>query len=368
MNETALAAVFTEARQPLSYERFSLPALAAGETLVRVTCTTLCGSDVHTFLGHRSTPVPTVLGHEILGVVEQVAADESPCDYDGRPLQPGDRVTWSIAASCDDCFYCHDGIPQKCESLFKYGHERIVPRHPLSGGLAEVCHLAAGTAIFRIPDHLSDAVACPANCATATVAAAMRLAGDCRGRTVLIQGTGMLGLTAAAMASSGGAREVLACDVDQARLDSATQFGATRTLLVGQDQAAVVAEIRAATGGRGVDLAIELSGAASAVEIGLDALRTGGRYVLIGSTRPERPVPLDAESVVRRCLSIVGNHNYRPDDLAAAVKFLTEHANEFPFAELVHDAYHLGEADAAFQRAIAGQELRVAVRPTVRNL
>ena len=368
MANTSLAAVFHEAGQPLTLQRYELPTLGLGEVLVRITCSTLCGSDVHTFLGRRSTPVPTVLGHEIMGVVERLDAEETVSDYSGERLQVGDRITWSIAASCDHCFFCNNNVPQKCEHLFKYGHEKIVPEHPLSGGLADYCHLAAGTAIFRVPDSLPDTVACPANCATATVAAAMRVGGCCESKTVLIQGAGMLGLTATAMARCRGAREVIVCDVNRERLQRAREFGATRTLSVSENSVSekeqeLFDRVRDLTGGRGVDLAVELSGAPSAVETGVKLLRIGGRYVLIGSTFPTPPIALDPESVVRRCLTIVGNHNYRPEDLGEAVAFLVEHGGQFPFADLVHDEFSLLDAEAAFGHAIQGHDLRVAVRP-----
>jgi len=202
MTETSRAMVFHEAGRPLELKRYPLPRLAEGEVLVRITCCTLCGSDVHTYEGRRSAPLPTILGHEIIGQVAQLPPGPEVRDHQGVPLDLGDRITWSVAASCGGCFFCNDGLPQKCKGLFKYGHERISERHQLSGGLAEHCHLAAGTAIFRLPSELSDAVACPANCATATVAAAMRYSGDQRDRVVLIQGAGMLGLTAAAMATA----------------------------------------------------------------------------------------------------------------------------------------------------------------------
>ena len=363
MATTSLAAVFHEVGQPLTLEHYELPAVGPGEVLVRVTCSTICGSDVHTFLGRRSTPVPTVLGHEIVGVVERLDADQTVSDYAGQRLQIGDRITWSIAASCGDCFFCGNDVPQKCEHLFKYGHEKIVPEHPLSGGLAEYCHLAAGTAIFRVPDSLPDTVACPANCATATVAAAMRIGGGCEGKTVLIQGAGMLGLTATALARCGGAQEVIVCDVKADRLERASKFGATRTLLVSENEQELIDRVRDLTAGHGVDLAVELSGAPSAVATGVKLPRIGGRYVLIGSTFPTPPIALDPESVVRRCLTIVGNHNSRPEDLGEAVAFLVEHGGQFPFADLVHDEYSLSDAEAAFDRAIEGQDLRVAVRP-----
>lgn len=363
MAKKSLAVVFHEARRPLTFESFELPDLQPGEVLVRVTCSTLCGSDVHTYEGRRSTPVPTILGHEILGTVEALAPGEAVTDASGSPLAVGDRITWSIAASCGGCFFCHHHVPQKCEQLFKYGHERIVPEHPFSGGLAEHCHLAAGTAILRVPDSLPDVVACPANCATATVAAALRVGEGCKGETILVQGAGMLGLTACAMARSRGAEEVVVCDVDAERLQRALLFGATRAVLVSEDPASLSEAVGEVTEGRGVDLALEMSGAPSSVEAGLKLVRIGGRYVLIGSTFPAPSVALDPEAVVRRLLRITGNHNYMPVDLADAVAFLLQHGAEYPFAELVYDSFSLGDAEAAFRHAIQGEDLRVAVRP-----
>lgn len=364
MSNTSLATIFHESSVPLTLETFPLPRLGQGEVLVRITCATICGSDVHTFLGRRSTPVPTILGHEIMGIVAALDPDQPACDYTGRPLEIGDRITWSIAASCGNCFFCQRDVPQKCESLFKYGHERIVPEHPLSGGLAEYCHLAAGTAVVTVPNALPDPVACPANCATATVAAALRVGALNPGDSVLIQGAGMLGLTAAAMASSRGAQQVIVCDVDAARVERAARFGATQTLRVGKDERELIEMVREMTEGRGVDLAVEMSGANSAVQTGVKLPRIGGRYVLIGSTYPTPPVEFDPEAVVRRCLSIVGNHNYRPGDLADAVSFLSQHGHEFPFADLVHDAFALDQSEEAFKHAINGESLRVAVRPS----
>jgi len=255
-----------------------------------------------------------------------------------------------------------DGLPQKCERLFKYGHERISDRHPLSGGLADYCHLAAGTAVFRLPSALSDAVACPANCATATVAAALRYAGPCEGRVVLIQGAGMLGLTATAMATAGGAREVIVCDTMAQRLQRASSFGATRTAHVDDDGNALRAAVDQATSGRRVDVAIDVSGDPAAVETGVELLRVGGRYVLVGAVSPTRPVSLSAEMIVRNILYIQGIHNYAPQDLRTALMFLQDKHGEFPFDELVTETFALEDADEAFRHASHSGVLRVAVK------
>lgn len=363
MSDHSLAAVFTGQGKPLEIRPFALPELQAGEVLVRVTCCTVCGSDLHTYEGRRATPIPTILGHEILGEVAGLPA-EPVCDLAGRPLTEGDRVTWSIAASCGDCFYCGHQLPAKCEQLFKYGHEAIDPIHPLSGGLAEYCHLAPGTAIVRVPEVLPDQVACPANCATATVAAALRVGGGCRDEVVLIQGAGMLGLSATALAATLGAAEVIVCDVDANRLQQAPRFGASQAVLVAEGTETLTEVVQRLTAGRGVDLAIELSGSPASIAAGLAELRIGGRYILVGSVFPSADIPVSAEWIVRRWLNIHGVHNYAPEDLATAIAFLAQAHERYPLGELVSQSFPLEQAEAAFQYAIDQRPHRVAVLPT----
>jgi alcohol dehydrogenase len=355
--------VFEGAGRPLVSRSFAIAPLASGEVLVRVTFTTLCGSDLHTYQGRRTTSCPTILGHEILGRVAALP-DEPVIDLAGMPLTLGDRITWSIAASCGECFFCRRALPQKCERLFKYGHEKIDDAHPLSGGLAEYCHLARGTALLRVPESLPDEVACPANCATATVAAALRVAGDCRDATVLIQGAGMLGLTASAMAKSRGAREIIVSDPDADRVPWAARFGATRAIHQKPGDDELAQAVNATTDGRGVDVALELSGSPEAVETGVRLLRIGGRYVLVGAVFPARDVAISAEQVVRRLLRIEGVHNYTPDDLKTSVEFLAANCTSYPFAELVTGRFKLADAEAAFQHAKTTRSPRVAIVPT----
>ena len=251
----ASAAIFRGVGLPFDQVNWPLPRPRGTEVLVEVIACTLCGSDLHSIHGRRSVPVPTILGHEILGRVVDFGPDASRVDAAGRPLGVGDRVTWAIVASCGDCFYCRRDLSQKCEHGFKYGHEPLRPGRELSGGLADHCLLVPGTSIFRVPADLSDAVACPSSCATATVAAALEAAGPIAGRSVLILGAGMLGVTAAAWSRSLGACDVIVCDPNDDRLSSAAAFGVTKTSSPTR-LAGIVAE---ATGGRGMDIALELS-------------------------------------------------------------------------------------------------------------
>jgi putative phosphonate catabolism associated alcohol dehydrogenase len=364
MTASARAMVFEAPGQPLELRQFDLPVLKSGEILVKVRMTTLCGSDLHTFQGDRHTPSPTILGHEILGTVAELPSGESITDAINRPLSIGDRVTWSVAVHCGNCFFCQHNLTQKCAHLFKYGHQQIQPHHALSGGLAEYCHLAANTTVYQIPRELEDHIACPANCATATVVAALRAAGDCQDAVILIQGSGMLGLTAAAIAHSRNAKEVIVCDIDDQRLSRAKQFGATQTVKVDPDSDDLQTIVTDATAGRGVDVALEMSGAADAIDSGIELLRIGGRYIWVGAVFPTRPVSLSPESIVRKMIRIQGVHNYAPDDLAEALSFLESHHDEFPFATLVSKSFRLEEANAAFEEAAEHGALRVAVCPT----
>ena len=321
----------------------------AAEVLVRIECCTICGSDLHTWSGRRKEPLPTILGHEILGVIESTGS--SVQDLEGNVLQTGDRVTWSVAASCHRCQPCDSGMPQKCESLFKYGHRQLHQDGQLSGGLATHCLLRSGSAIVQVPASVPDKVICPVNCATATVAASFRAADDVRGRRVLIFGAGMLGLTACAMATAQGAADVHLCEPDETRLERGNDFGATELLANSPGP------------GERFDIIFEMSGNESAVESAISCAATGGRVVLVGSVKPSRPVAIDPEQVVRRLITISGVHNYVPEDLLTAVRFLEQHHSRFPFGGLVERTFCLANVNEAFQFAEEKRPIRVAIRP-----
>lgn len=353
----ARGAVFRGVGRPFDFVEWPLPSPRETEILVEVIACTLCGSDLHSIHGRRSVPVPTILGHEILGRVVAFGPEAASIDAAGLPLGLGDRVTWAIVASCGDCYYCHRDLPQKCERGFKYGHEPLRPGRELAGGLADHCLLAPGTAIYRVPDEIPDEVACPSSCATATIAAALEAAGPIAGRTVLVLGAGMLGVTASAWSRESGARETIVCDRDEARLAVAVGFGATRTCTPTQF-ASTIAE---ATGRRGIDVVLELSGDPRAIEGALPLLATGGTLVLVGSVFPTDPVPILPEKLVRGCLTLRGVHNYAPRHLHAALNFLAANHRKYPLASLVSAWQPLDALDALV--ASPAGALRYGIRP-----
>jgi putative phosphonate catabolism associated alcohol dehydrogenase len=401
------AVVFTGPGNPLELVRFPAPEPRDGEILVRVTCCTLCRSDLHTHAGRRTEPTPTILGHEIVGRIEAFGPSAPRVDARGVPVTVGSRISWAVAVGCGSCFFCAEDIPQKCERPYKYGHQRMASDRPHGGGLSDFIVLVPGTVWLQVPDAIPDTVAAPANCATATVAALLRYADLRAGQTVLVLGAGVLGVTACAMARAAGARAVVVSDTVQECRDRAIRFGATHTFLpsdaacreesstsgrarhptrcgdaacreesstsgapqkgcgghpthYGDELTAGVHEI---THGRGADVVLELAGTARSAQAGLSLVRTGGTLVLAGTVAPVGTIALDPEQVVRRMLTIRGVHNYHPRDLATALEFLSGLGRDFPWSSLVVAEYPLEQAEQAFATAHARPGVRVAVVP-----
>ncbi|MDH5147973.1 alcohol dehydrogenase catalytic domain-containing protein [Brevibacterium casei] len=267
-----------------------IPPLAPGETLVRLTTATVCGSDRHTVAGHRPAPSPSVLGHEGVGVIAATTADHAV----------GQRVVFAVTAVCGDCLHCRRGLSAKCVSVAKVGHESTEAGWALSGTYASHIVLPAGVAIAAVPDTVPDAVAATAGCAVATVMAMCEAAGDLGSRRVFVNGIGMLGLIAIAAAKSRGAAEVIAFDPAPERRRLA-----------------------------------EATGAEAGVRACLDAIGIGGTTVLAGSVSPGPHVTFDPEHIVRGWRTITGVHNYEPRHLRQAVDFLAGDGAAMPWDDIL---------------------------------
>lgn len=351
------AMLFENSQSAFRFENVDLPAPEQSELIVEIDLCTVCGSDLHTIAGRRPMAGPMVLGHEIVGRVSQLP-DDGVKDINGKLLNVGDRITWSLHASCGQCFYCLNDLSQKCVQLLKYGHQVPTDNYPSTGGFATHCQLRRGTSIIRLPESLLDRVACPANCATATVAAAFRQAPSVEGKCVLILGAGMLGLTAIAWAHAHKADAIVVVDPNPKRTDLAEAFGAS---IVVADLGHAQQMTLDCTDGRGADVAFDFCGRPDAVLASVHFLRTGGHAVLVGSVMPTESISISPEMLVRGCLSLTGVHNYLAKDLQAAIDFLVKFGDQYPFADLVSSFHELASIDDAIKAASSGDHVRVAI-------
>ena len=187
MKKTGRAAVYDAPNTPFEVREYPIRDVNADEVLVRVTMSTICRSDIHSYQGHRPNPCPGILGHEIVGVIEQIGSNITH-DMRGEPLIVGNRVTWTEFFHHGHSYYgdVHD-MPQKSEGIRKYGHDLATEAPHFTGGFAEYCYILPGTGILNLPDDLSDEEATPLNCGVATMISVTEAAQIKLGDTVVVQ-------------------------------------------------------------------------------------------------------------------------------------------------------------------------------------
>jgi alcohol dehydrogenase len=360
----ARAAVYDAPKTPFVIKEYPLRAAGAGEVLVRICMSTICRSDIHSYEGRRPNPCPGILGHEIVGIVEEIGAGIET-DMRGEPVGVGDRVTWTEFFFCGRCYYCEVlGMPQKCVHVRKYGHD-LVDRDPhFLGGFAEYCYIVPSTGILKLPQALSDEEATPLNCGVATMISVTQTAAIDVGEIVVVQGLGLLGLYGCAMAKARGARRVIGLDVVPDRLEAAKEFGADQTFNVSDmSEKQLVSAVRAQSPPDGADVVIEVCGVADVIPAGLQMLRTGGRYALGGIVNPNSEVAIDANMLVKRCITMRGIHNYHPRHLVQALDFVMTNRARFPFKDIVDSKFTLDQIGIAFKQAAQRSVLRAAIVP-----
>ena len=365
MTNRSCYAVFENSEDDFHFETVVIPDLKEGEILIRNNYCTLCRSDLNTFIGKRKEKSPTILGHEVIGIIEGFGPIPPQADLRGHELKIGDRLTWAIYSSNPESYYSMKGIPQKGEDLLKYGHEQITKENNLHGGLSEYTILRKNTPFVSIANEVPDPVAALLNCSIATVAGAIRMAGDLKGKTVLVSGTGMLGIIACAMAKKGMAELVIAADSDLHRIEKARSFGAD--LAIQSDKYDVMRQSLIAINPEQtirIDVVLEFSGVPEAMENTLRLLDIGGTAVWIGATYPQRDLNINAEYLIRNILTIKGLHNYNEQDFVQGVNFIEQHHTSFNFESLVYNGFTLNKVNEAFKFAIEENPFRVGINLT----
>jgi putative phosphonate catabolism associated alcohol dehydrogenase len=350
---TAQYQVFQETGQPFDFmNQEKVIELNEGEVLIKVVLATLCGSDIHTIEGKRKEDTPCILGHEAVG--EIIALN----GRDGFSL--GDMVTWSIADSCGKCSNCVENkLPEKCHSLFKYGHASINNGTGLNGSYASHILLRKGTHIVKVPLIVSPANAAPANCALATMVNAVSKM-TVAPKKAVIQGGGLLGIYTCALLKERGVEEIFCLEVNENRFSLISQFGGIPVDGKNSEQAMNFILERSADG---VDVVFEVAGVKELIPQGVQLLRPGGDYILVGLVHPDSALTITAEQIIRKCISITGVHNYAPWHLEESIAFLQRNQKNFPFDKLVSPPFDLQQLDQAISEAKKQAWMRVAIKP-----
>jgi 2-desacetyl-2-hydroxyethyl bacteriochlorophyllide A dehydrogenase len=244
---------------------------ARDDAVVAVEATGVCGSDLHIYHGRVQIEPGFTLGHEFVGTV--VAAGDGVTE-----ASEGDRVLGCFCSACGNCFFCRRGDYHKCDEGRVFGHGKTLGS--LQGAQAEqVLVPHANLTLRRVPAGMSDEAALFAGDVMGTGYHSVADSGLRPGDVAAVLGLGPVGLCAVQAARAGGAAKIVAIDSVEDRLRMAESFGAEPVHLTEGDPRAAVKE---ATGGRGVDVAVDAVGHPDALELACRLTRKAGTVCAIG--------------------------------------------------------------------------------------
>ncbi|MBA3864998.1 MAG: alcohol dehydrogenase catalytic domain-containing protein [Solirubrobacterales bacterium] len=277
-----MRAVTFQSPEQVRVEEKAEPELVAGDdTIVQVEASGVCGSDLHIYHGRVPVEAGFTIGHEFVGTV--LAAGE-----DVQRVAVGDRVVGCFHTACATCTPCLRGDYHRCANGQTFGHGSHLGN--LQGAQAERLLVPrSNLTLRRVPDSVSSDVALFAGDVMGTGFHAIAHGGMRTGDTVAVLGLGPVGLCAVQSALAGGAVEVFAIDTVAERLAMAASFGATPLHLTEQDPKR---EVRAATGGAGVDLAVDAVGNPEPLALAISLARDAGTVSGIGAYSGRAEIPL----------------------------------------------------------------------------
>lgn len=267
MSKTMKAVIKPEQAPGMILAEAPVPKIGPREALIKVRATSICGTDLHIYKwdewARKRVRPPLVVGHEFCGHVVALGRDVTE-------VKEGDFVSAESHIICGNCAQCRTGNGHICQNTRIIGVDR-------DGCWAEYIAMPAYNLWLNPPDMAPEIASMLENFGNAVHTA---FATDLTAKKVLITGCGPVGLMTVAVARAAGASVIYATDISPYRLRLAQQLGATRALNVAEMD--VVETIRRETGGDGVDVLLEMSGAQSAIDQGFRSLRDGGEAALLG--------------------------------------------------------------------------------------
>ncbi len=377
MDQIRVATFDGPGAQPVirTVDRPPVPRKAA---LIQIGCCGVCGTDLDILKGHwpKPLPWPFTLGHELAGEIVEIGPELRE-DFMGRPLQVGAKVMLPPLMPCGTCHYCvhYPETANKCLTPVYYGRYLGFDKPPhLWGGWAEMVYvdldMLPGTKIYRLPDDMPLMLGSLSEPLTSCIRAfnrARRAGGFDWGATVVVQGTGPIGVLAVAAAREMGAGRVIAVGApEEPRLRLARAFGAEATVdieahVAPEDRIAAVRDI---VGGFGADLVMDCSGHPSAGPEGIEFLRDGGTYVEMGQFTDAGAILTNWHRICTKDLNVLGSWAFTADDIALGIDMLDRARDRYPWGE-VQTRFPFTEAgvQAAIDGALAMRTVKSTIVP-----
>ncbi|HEY3246232.1 MAG TPA: zinc-binding dehydrogenase [Phycisphaerae bacterium] len=358
------AAVIPAPHQPIELREFPEPVLEQDSALLRVEYSELCGTDLHLHHGRLAgVPYPLIPGHVTVGRIEKLRG--AMRDVLGQPFAEGDRVTFlDVHRTCNACWYClvakaSTRCPQRKVYGITYG-----AADGLCGGWSQKVYLKPGTRCLRL-DGVAPELFMAGGCALPTALHAVERANLRLGETVLVLGSGPVGLSAVGFARLAGAGQVLCIGAPDERLRVATAMGADDVLNLSKlEFAARFQWVAERTAGRGADVTIEATGVPAAVVEAMRSTRDAGRVVVVGQYTDAGEVPFNPHADLnRKHLDVLGcwgsdfSHFYR------GIEILKTAAGRQMWSAVPMQHFGLGQLNEALAELAAGRTIKALVVP-----
>ena len=324
------------------------PDVPKNAALVQIGACGVCGTDLHILKGHwpKPLPWPFTLGHELAGVIVE-KGPELTQDFMGKPLEIGSRLMLPPLMPCGSCHYClhYPETANKCLTPVYYGRYLGFDKAPhLWGGFAEMVYvdldMLPGTKIYKLPDDMPLRLGALSEPLTSCIRAfnrARKIGAFPWNATVVIQGTGPIGILAIAAAKEMGAGRVISVGApEEPRLRLARSFGAEATVDINelvrpQDRIDRVHDI---VGGFGADLVMDCSGHPSAGPEGIEFLRDGGCYVEMGQFTDAGSIDTNWHRICTKDLIVLGSWAFTANDLPLGVDMLYQARDKYPWYDM----------------------------------
>jgi len=339
MKATAMAQV---ANRRFDQVQLDIAPIGAGQALLRVEACGLCGTDLAQYQGQVPTGYPIIPGHEPVGIIEELGREAAS----SWGVKVGDRVALIPKLSCGRCETCLAGYTQRCHSLFpvaipSYGYIPMSFEHGLWGGYSDYIHLHPRTLLCKVPPNVPARFATLYQALAGGLRWAVQLPKVTFADTVLVLSAGQRGLAAVIMLKAAGVHNIIVTGRQRSafKLDLAKQLGATHTILA--DKENTVERVMAITGGRGVDVAVDITpGSTAPVTDAIESVRMGGTIVLAGMK--EDLATIDLNKIFGKDLTIHGAYSQGPDAYQQAIEHLSRnlqaasklHTHEVPLRKV----------------------------------
>ncbi|MFN8571438.1 MAG: zinc-binding dehydrogenase [Gemmatimonadaceae bacterium] len=358
---TYRAAVIPAPHQAIEIRDLPAPTLEPGSALLQVMYSEVCGTDVHLHHGKLSgVPYPLIPGHVSVGRIVELPTPLT--GVDGRPFRVGEVVTFlDVHGTCGNCYHCLvTKQTTRCPHRRVYGISYGVA-DGLLGGWSEALWMKPGVKMLHLPDDLAPETFIGGGCGLVTSAHAVERGGVRLGSTVAVLGVGPVGQSAIALSALSGAERVIAIGDPASRLAFAKRMGATDVIgldVPAEERTAAVVRL---TGGYGVDVVIEASGAPDAVTQGLDIVRDGGRVVIAGHYTDNGDVRIHPHfQINRKHVELVGCWGCDFSHFHKAVRYAARFGDRVPWRDMVAARFSLDDAGRALS-AIERREMTKAV-------